>query len=53
MPVNNPKEMFVLLLSDVRRKTERSIGFYREVKEIAEIPEIKEAVEARAFVAKK
>jgi ferritin-like metal-binding protein YciE len=53
MPVNNPKEMFVLLLSDVRRKTERSIGFYREVKEIAEIPEIKEALEARAFVAQK
>ena len=53
MPVNNPKEMFVLLLSDVRRKTERSIGFYRDVKEIAEIPEIKEALEARAFVAQK
>ena len=45
--------MFVLLLSDVRRKTERSIGFYRDVKEIAEIPEIKEALEARAFVAQK
>lgn len=53
MPVNTPKEMFVLLLSDVRRKTERSIGFYRDVKEIAEIPEIKEALEARAFVAQK
>lgn len=53
MPVNNPKEMFVLLLSDVRRKTERSIGFYQELKDIAEIPEIKEALEARAFVAQK
>ena len=53
MPVNNPNEMIVLQLSDVRRKKERSIGFYREVKEIAEIPEIKEALEARAFVAQK
>ena len=51
MPVNNPQEMFVLLLSDVRRKTERSIEFYREVSKIADEPEIKEAIEARAFVA--
>src|SRR4029450_9646356 len=53
MPVNNPQEMFVLLLSDVRRKTERSADFYQEVSKIAEEPEIKEAVEARAFVAEK
>jgi ferritin-like metal-binding protein YciE len=53
MPVNNPQEMFVLLLSDVRRKTERSIEFYRELNKIAEIPEFKEAFEARAFVAEK
>jgi ferritin-like metal-binding protein YciE len=53
MPVNNPQELFVLLLSDVRRKTERSVDFYQEVSKIAEEPEIKEAVEARAFVAQK
>ena len=53
MSVNNPKEMFVLLLSDVRRKTERSIDFYQEAGKIAEEPEIKEAIEARAFVAQK
>ena len=53
MAVNNPKEMFVLLLSDVRRKTERSIDFYQEASKIAEEPEIKEAIEARAFVAQK
>ena len=51
MPVNNPQEMFVLLLSDVRRKTERSIDFYQEVSKLAEEPEIKEAIDARAFVA--
>jgi ferritin-like metal-binding protein YciE len=53
MPVNNPKEMFVLLLSDVRRKTERSVDFYQEASKIAEEPEIKEAIEARALVAQK
>ena len=53
MSVNNPKEMFVLLLSDVRRKTERSIEFYREVSKIADEPEIKDAIDARAFVAQK
>jgi ferritin-like metal-binding protein YciE len=53
MAVNSPQEMFVLLLSDVRRKTERSVGFYEEVAKLAEDPDIKEAVEARAFVAEK
>jgi ferritin-like metal-binding protein YciE len=51
MTVNSPQEMFVLLLSDVRRKTERSIDFYQEAAKLAEEPEIKEAIEARAFVA--
>jgi len=46
-------EVFVLLLSDVRRKTERSIEFYRELTKLAEDPEAKEALDARAFVAEK
>jgi len=45
--------MFVLLLSDVRRKTERSVEFYTEASKIAEDPDIKEAIESRAFVAEK
>jgi len=53
MAVNSPQEMFVLLLSDVRRKTERSIDFYKEASKIADQDEIKEALEARAFVAEK
>jgi ferritin-like metal-binding protein YciE len=53
MPVDNPKEVFVLLLSDVRRKTERSIEFYKELSKFAEEPEIKEALESREFVAEK
>lgn len=51
MQANNPAEVFVLLLSDVRRKTERSIEFFTAVSKLAEEPEIKEALEARAFVA--
>src|SRR5215510_663057 len=51
MSANNPMEVFVLLLSDVRRKTERSIEFFQEVSKIAEEPEVKEALEARGFVA--
>jgi ferritin-like metal-binding protein YciE len=53
MSVNNPLELFVLLLSDVRRKTERSVDFYKEVSKLAEDPDIKEAVESRAFIAEK
>ena len=53
MSVNNPREVFVTLLSDVRRKTERSVDFFKELSKLAEEPEIKEAIEARAFVAEK
>jgi ferritin-like metal-binding protein YciE len=53
MPVNNPQEMFVLLLSDVRRKTERSIEFYQEASKIVADPDVKEAINSRAFVAEK
>jgi len=51
MSANNPMDVFVLLLSDVRRKTERSIDFFQEVSKIAEEPEVTEALEARGFVA--
>ena len=53
MSGNNPREVFVLLLSDVRRKTERSMDFFKEVSKLAEEPEIKEAIEARAFITEK
>src|SRR5262245_23356743 len=51
MPANSPMEVFVLLLSDVRRKTERSIEFYRELGKLAEDSDVKEAIEARGYVA--
>lgn len=53
MSENSPLEVFVLLLSDVRRKTERSIEFYRELNKLADQPEVKEALESRAFITEK
>jgi ferritin-like metal-binding protein YciE len=53
MPVKNPKEIFLMLLSDARNNTERSAEVYREVSEMALNPDVKEALEARAFVAEK
>lgn len=53
MPVNNPKEVFVQLLSDLRQNSERSAKFYQEISQVAQQPEIKEALEARAFVSNK
>jgi ferritin-like metal-binding protein YciE len=53
MPVQDPKELFVRLLSDLRQGTERSGKFYQELSQIAEDPDVKEALEARAFVSEK
>src|SRR6516162_5675759 len=49
----NPKEVFLMLLSDARRNTERSAELYREISQAAENPDVKEALEARAFIAEK
>jgi ferritin-like metal-binding protein YciE len=53
MATRNPKEVFLMLLSDARRNTERSAAIYREISEMAENPDVKEALEARAFIADK
>src|SRR5208282_239916 len=50
MPIKNPKELFVTLLSHVRHGTERSAAIYKELGELAQNSEIQEALEARAFV---
>ena len=50
MPIKNPKELFVKLLSHVRQGTERSAGIYKELSDAAQNPEIQEALAARAFV---
>ncbi len=53
MAANNPKEMFVRMLSDLRQSTEQGTRVFQELSQIAENPEVKEALEARAFVAEK
>jgi ferritin-like metal-binding protein YciE len=50
MPIKNPKELFVAVLSQVRHGTERSAALYKELGELAQNPEIQEALAARAFV---
>ena len=50
MPIKNPRELFVTILSHVRHGTERSAAIYKELGEAAQNPEIQEALAARAFV---
>jgi ferritin-like metal-binding protein YciE len=50
MPVRDPKELFVRMLSDVRRGAERSTKFFQEASELAQNEDIKEALNARVFV---
>ena len=53
MQVKNRKELFVLLLSNVRQSTERSAKLFQELSEAAQSPEIEEAFSARTFVTQK
>jgi ferritin-like metal-binding protein YciE len=53
MPINTPRELFVLLLSDVRQATERSGKIFQEMSHTTQHPDIKEALEARVFVSDK
>src|SRR5690348_18357777 len=48
MPVKNPKEMFVIVLSHARHGTERSAAIYKEMSELAQNSEIQQALAARA-----
>jgi ferritin-like metal-binding protein YciE len=49
MPVKNPKEVFMVLLSDVRHNAEKATNIYQEMGQHAQDPQIKEALQARAF----
>jgi ferritin-like metal-binding protein YciE len=53
MPIKNPREVFVMLLSDARQNTERAAKIYTEISQVVQDPDIKEALEARAFVSDK
>ena len=53
MPVKNTRELFVLLLSNVRQGAQRSEEVFRELGEIAQHPDIADALKARAFVSER
>ncbi len=53
MPLRTPKELFVLLLSDVRQATEKSSAIYNEIGQNVQDPQIKELLDARAFISRK
>jgi ferritin-like metal-binding protein YciE len=53
MAVKNPKEVFVLLLSDLRQGNERTGKIIDEIIPQVQDPDVKEALEARAFLSQK
>ena len=50
MPIKDPKQLFVWMLSDVRQGAERSTQIFEELAQVAQDPDVKEALEARVFV---
>jgi ferritin-like metal-binding protein YciE len=51
MAIKDPKEVFLLLLSDARNNTERSAKVYQEFSQASQNPDVQEVLEARAFIA--
>lgn len=50
MAIRDPKELFVMMLSDVRRSAERSTKFYQELGDLAQDEEIKGILQARELI---
>lgn len=50
MAINNTKDLFVKMLSDVRQRTEHMTKIYQELSTLAQDPSIKEALESRVFL---
>lgn len=53
MRVNDPKDLFVLLLSNVLHGTERATKMFEELGDIAQDPDIKQILAARTFLSNK
>jgi ferritin-like metal-binding protein YciE len=53
MPVKTPKELFLLMLSDVRHGAELTNKFFPELLKFAQDPDVKEVLEARAYISNK
>ena len=50
MPAKDPKEVFLVLLSNLRESVERASNVYDEIGQAAKDPDIKEVLETRAFL---
>jgi ferritin-like metal-binding protein YciE len=50
MAIQNPKELFVMMLSNVRQREERTTEIFRMINEVAKDPDVKEALESRIFI---
>lgn len=53
MEIKDREQLFLTLLSNVRKGAERSSEIYHKLSDVAERPEVKEALTARAFVSEK
>ncbi|MFZ0296479.1 MAG: DUF892 family protein [Candidatus Sulfotelmatobacter sp.] len=53
MAIKNPKQVFVLMLSDLRQGTEKTTSIFQNLAQLAEDPDIKQALEVRSFVSQK
>ena len=50
MPNRNSKDIFVMMLSNVRKESADTARAYRRLGEAAESSELKQDLEARAFI---
>jgi len=50
MQPKNPKELFVLMMSDLRHGTEQTTNVFQQLSQMAQEENIKEALEARVFI---
>jgi ferritin-like metal-binding protein YciE len=53
MQVKNPKDVFVLLLTNVRNAVQRETSIYQEMSQLVQDQDIKEALDARVFLTEK
>lgn len=53
MPIKNPRELFVLMLSNLRQGTERATKLVQEFTQNVQDTDVREALEARIFVSQK
>src|SRR6266404_1729524 len=53
MTLKNPRNLYVMLLSDAREGIERSAIVFHEMLKVVQLADVKEALEARVFIIEK